>query len=189
MLDVTSDLGIPTFVALSRRPDAETEDIIYGAGTHADPRIAALRALCELNQCLTWLPRPRGGGRPAQDRRSPLALWWWKTARLADCSWLAPAPDEPLRGASQYPVIESTDTREDVEHCRALVEARGHGVSGAGSDATGYRHAGGPGHRAGHAPFLGEVRARAPCTTCPSAWEYREHPLSEAGLNPAPVIA
>ena len=58
MLDVTSDLGVPTFVALSRRPDGETEDIIYGAGCHADARLAALRALCELNQCLTWLPRP-----------------------------------------------------------------------------------------------------------------------------------
>ena len=65
MLDVTSDLGIPAFVALSRRPDAETEDIIYGAGAHADARIAALRAVCELNQCLTWLPRPGSrDGRP-----------------------------------------------------------------------------------------------------------------------------
>ena len=48
MLDVTSDLGVPTFVALSRRPDGETEDIIYGAGCHARPapgRLAcALRA-------------------------------------------------------------------------------------------------------------------------------------------------
>ena len=124
MLDVTSDIGIPTFVALSRRPDARTEDIIYGAGTHADPRIAALRALCELNQCLTWLPRPGAGdGRPRID--DPLALWWWKTARLADCPWLAPAPDEPSRKASQYPVTESADTREDVEQCRALVEGGG----------------------------------------------------------------
>ena len=124
MLDVTSDIGIPTFVALSRRPDAPTEDIIYGAGAHTDPRIAALRAICELNQCLTWLPRPgTGDGRPMID--DPLALWWWKTARLADCPWLAPAPGRPPRGASHYPAIESTDTREDVERCRALVEDRG----------------------------------------------------------------
>ena len=125
MLDVTADLGIPTFVALSRRPGAETEDIIYGAGAHTDPRTAALRALCELNQCLSWLlPRPgRGDARPTID--DPLALWWWKTARLADCSWLAPATDEPLSGASRYPVTESTDTREDVEACRALVDAKG----------------------------------------------------------------
>ena len=61
VLDVTNDLGIPVFVALSRRTDADAEDIIYGAGAHTDPRIAALRAVCELNQCLTWVPRPHGG--------------------------------------------------------------------------------------------------------------------------------
>ena len=122
MLDVTADLGIPTFVALSRRPDAQTEDIIYGAGAHADPRLAAQRAICELNQCLTWLPRPGGSdGRPTID--DPLALWWWQTARLADCSWLSPAPGEPRRHGSPCAVPESADTREDVEHCRAVVEA------------------------------------------------------------------
>ena len=187
MLDVTSDIGIPTFVALSRRPDAETEDIIYGAGTHADPRIAALRALCELNQCLTWLPRPGAGdGRPRID--DPLALRWWKTARLADCSWLAPAPDEPLRGASQYPVIESADTREDVEHCSALVEARGMeflvldqtrpdiGMPVARVIVPGMRH------------FWARF-APGRLYDVPVHMGYREHPLSESGLNPAPVIA
>jgi len=187
MLDVTSDLGIPTFVALSRRPDGETEDIIYGAGTHADPRIAALRALCELNQCLTWLPRPGvGDGRPRID--DPLALRWWNTARLADCSWLAPAPDKPLRRASQYPVIESTDTREDVEHCRALVEAGGMeflvldqtrpdiGMPVARVIVPGMRH------------FWARF-APGRLYDVPVHMGHRERPLSEAGLNPAPVIA
>ena len=36
VLDITSDIGIPVFVALSRRPYGETEDIIYGAGAHSD---------------------------------------------------------------------------------------------------------------------------------------------------------
>ena len=160
MLDVTSDIGVPTFVALSRRPDAKTEDIIYGAGAHADPRIAALRAICELNQCLTWLPRPgQGDGRPMID--DPMALWWWKTARLADCTWLAPVAGKPLRKASQYPVLESTDTRDDVERGRALVEARGMELLVLDQDAARHRHAGGAGRRAGHASLLGAVRARA----------------------------
>ena len=123
VLDVSSDIGIPAFVALSRRPDAETEDIIYGAGAHADPKIAAQRAICELNQCLTWLPRPGNrDGKPMID--DPLALWWWKTARLADCRWLAPS-DAPMRKARDYPPIESADARDDVEYCRGLVEAKG----------------------------------------------------------------
>ena len=187
MLDVTSDIGIPTFVALSRRPDAQTEDIIYGAGAHADPRLAALRAICELNQCLTWLPRPgRGDGRPAID--DPLALWWWKTARLADCAWLAPAEDEPFRDASRYPAVESTDTRDDVDHCRALVEARGMeflvldqtrpdiGMPVARVVVPGMRHF--------WARFAPGRLYDVPVDT-----GAREQPLAEADLNPAPVVA
>ena len=187
MLDVTSDIGIPTFVALSRRPDAETEDIIYGAGAHADPRVAALRALCEANQCLAWLPRPgKADGRPTID--DPLALWWWKTARLADCAWLAPAGDAPLRTASTYPVIETMDTRDDVEACRALVEAKGMeflvldqtrpdvGMPVARVIVPGMRH-----FWARFAPGrLYDVPVGMGC---------RAHPLAEADLNPAPVIA
>ena len=186
-LDVTSDIGIPAFVALSRRPDAETEDIIYGAGAHADPRIAALRAICELNQCLTWLPRPgKGDGRPMID--DPMALRWWKTARLADCSWLAPAEDEPLRDASHYPATESTDTREDVENCRALVEARGMeflvldqtrpdiGMPVARVIVPGMRH------------FWARF-APGRLYDVPVAMGRRARPLAEADLNPAPVVA
>ena len=187
MLDVTSDIGVPAFVALSRRPDGKTEDIIYGAGAHGDPRIAALRAVCELNQCLTWLPRPGSGdGRPMID--DPLALWWWRTARLADCSWLAPADGVPARKALSYPVIESTDAREDVEYCRGLVEARGMeflvldqtrpdiGMPVVRVIVPGMRH-----FWARFAPGrLYEVPVRM---------GRREHPLAEADLNPAPVIA
>ncbi len=187
VLDVTSDIGIPAFVALSRRPGARTEDIIYGAGAHADARIAALRAICELNQCLTWLPRPgRGGHRPMID--DPMALWWWKTARLADCSWLAPDADAPYRKASQYPGIESTDTREDVEHCRGLVEAGGMeflvldqtrpdiGMPVVRVIVPGMRH------------FWARF-APGRLYDVPVAMGRRERPIAEADLNPAPVIA
>ena len=186
MLDVTSDIGVPAFVALSRRPDAETEDIIYGAGAHADPSVAALRALCELNQCLTWLPRPgTRDGRPMID--DPLALWWWKTARLEDCRWLAPA-DEPPREASRYSAVESADTREDVERCRALVEARGMeflvldqtrpdiGMPVVRVIVPGMRH------------FWARF-APGRLYDVPVSMGRRARPLAEADLNPAPVIA
>ncbi|MDE0659556.1 MAG: TOMM precursor leader peptide-binding protein [Gammaproteobacteria bacterium] len=187
MLDVTADIDIPTFVAISRRPDAATEDIIYGAGAHADPRIAALRAICELNQCLSWLPRPGSrDGRPMID--DPMALWWWRTARLADCIWLAPAADGPPRDRSHYPVIESTDTREDVEHCRALVEAKGMefmvldqtrpdiGMPVVRVIVPGMRH------------FWARF-APGRLYDVPVSMGRRKKPLLEADLNPAPVIA
>ena len=187
MLDVTADIGIPSFVALSRRPDAETEDIIYGAGAHADPRVAALRAICELNQCLTWLPRPGSrDGQPMID--DPMALWWWKTARLADCPWLSPSADVPSRKAPDYAAIESTDARDDVEHCRALVEARGMeflvldqtrpdiGMPVARVIVPGMRH------------FWARF-APGRLYDVPVNLGLRRHPLDEADLNPAPVIA
>ena len=187
MLDITSDIGIPVFVALSRRPDGETEDIIYGAGAHTDPRLAALRAVCELNQCLTWLPRPgRADGRPMID--DPLALRWWKTARLSECSWLAPADGEPCHVASRYRAIEAADTREDVENCRALVEARGMeflvldqtrpdiGMPVARVIVPGMRH------------FWARF-APGRLYDVPVGMGWRETPLAEADLNPAPVIA
>lgn len=122
MLDVTSDIGIPTFVALSRRFNSSREDIIYGAGTHSEPKIAALRALCELNQCLSWLPDSVGDdNRPKID--DPLALHWWQNARLEDCSWLTPS--NLVRTAADYSGLDSSDMKEDVEHCRARVEAKG----------------------------------------------------------------
>ena len=187
MLDVTSDLGLPTFVALSRRPDGETEDIIYGAGCHADPRLAALRALCELNQCLTWLPRPgKRDGRPMID--DPLALWWWKTARLADCPWLAPAAGEASHTLLRYKVIESTDTRDDVETCRALVEERDMeflvldqtrpdiGMPVVRVIVPGMRH---------FWPRFAPGRLY----DVPVRMGSRDRPVAEPDLNPAPVIA
>ena len=121
VLDVTQDLGIPVFAAVSRRTGGDTEDIIYGAGAHTDPRIAALRAVCELNQCLAWLPGSGSG--PAID--DPVALEWWKTARLADHPYLAPAAGAPARGKADYAVPDTADVLDEVDRCRALVEARG----------------------------------------------------------------
>ncbi len=191
MLDVTSDIEIPSFVALSRRPEAETEDIIYGAGAHADPRLAALRAICELNQCLTWLPRP-GGGQPGRSGRpmidDPMALDWWKTARIAECPWLAPSLDAPLKRGAQYPEIEKTDSRDDVEYSRAMVEARGMeflvldqtrpdiGMPVARVIVPGMRH------------FWARF-APGRLYDVPVGMGRRRHSLAEFDMNPAPVIA
>ena len=122
MLDVTSDLEIPTFVAVSQRTSADSEELIYGAGTHSDPKIAALRAVCELNQCLSWLPNGSGtdNGPKIDD---PIALNWWQSARLEDCKWLAPS--ERMRTATEYSVSDCEDMRDDIEHCRAKIETKG----------------------------------------------------------------
>ena len=105
LLDVTSDLGIPVFVAISRRIDQDEEKILIGAGAHVEPHVAALRAVTEANQALM--------------------LSLERDIKLADHPYLAPAPDVSYRGKSDFPVLETSDLREDIERCRALVEAKG----------------------------------------------------------------
>jgi len=53
VLDVTGDLGIPTFVAVTHWMQNGRENIEFGSGAHFDARIALLRALTELNQFLS----------------------------------------------------------------------------------------------------------------------------------------
>ena len=139
MLDVTSDFEIPTFVALSRRRNSNTEDLIYGAGTHAEPKIAALRAVCELNQCLSWVSDSEGSkSRPKID--DPVALQWWRTTRLEDCLWLAPS--DLIRTADDYSHPDTEDMRDDIEYCRAKVERQRTRVFGTKSNTSRYRYAG-----------------------------------------------
>ena len=124
VMDITSDLGIPTFVALSHRTDSNAQDIIYGAGTHTDPKIAVLRAVCEMNQCLTWVPRPgkESSGYGVDD---PMCLWWWKNGKLEDHPFLTPSRViEPLK-FSDYAVPSADDLYDEVKRCQELVENKG----------------------------------------------------------------
>ena len=63
VLDIRSDLGVPSFAALSARTDQPQQDILYGFGSHLDPAVALSRALTELNQSLDAVPL--AGGPPA----------------------------------------------------------------------------------------------------------------------------
>ncbi len=179
VLDATGDFGIPVFVSVSRRTGADTEDILYGAGAHPDPHIAALRAVCELNQCLQWVTGALN---------DPPTRQWWQTGKLADHRWLAPAGDRAPRGRADYPVPDTTDTRDDLQHCRALVEARGMeflvldqtrpdiGMPVARVIVPGMRH------------FWARF-APGRLFDVPVKMGWRHRPLAEDQLNPVPVLA
>ena len=186
VLDATGDLGIPVFVAVSRRTDKKEEDIIYGAGAHTDPHIAALRAVCEMNQFLNWVQGSGSGGAGYQVD-DPQCLRWWRNATLAGHPYLAPAPEVAPRVRSDYPVPETADAREDVERCRARVEARGMellvldqtrpdiGMPVARVIVPGMRH-------------YWERFAPGRLYDVPVETGLRGSRLAEADLNPAPVI-
>ncbi|MEM7159401.1 MAG: TOMM precursor leader peptide-binding protein [Myxococcota bacterium] len=124
VLDITSDLGIATFAAVSRRVGHEREDITLGFGCHLDPRIAILRAVTELNQIL---PAVYDGSQrhdldPSFD---PNTLGWWKTATLENQSYLRPAASAPARRRADYDDLSTDDVRSDIARCVGLAAERG----------------------------------------------------------------
>jgi ribosomal protein S12 methylthiotransferase accessory factor len=125
VLDLTADLHIPVFVALSRRTDRRPEEILCGFGAHFDARVALLRAVTELSQMLTWVLTDRAGNRLVRESLDdPEALAWLQTATLDNQPYLVPA-DGPRRALADFPESRRDDLRDDVLACQALVERRG----------------------------------------------------------------
>ncbi len=125
VIDITSDLGIPTFAAVSRRTDKPVEDIQFAFGSHFDPRIAMLRALTELNQFLPAVMHMPADGSGTYLFDDPESIHWWKTAKITQHPHLLPHPNMPLRRADDYERLWSDDVRDDVLRCQAIVEQRG----------------------------------------------------------------
>lgn len=126
VLDITSDLNIPAFAAISRRTDREIEDIILGYGTHFDPQIAISRALTEVNQILPNVLSAQADGTtqypPSAD---PLAIEWWKSATVANQPYLLPDTLSVAKVNADYPQLASNDILEDIRLCQQIVEKNG----------------------------------------------------------------
>jgi len=91
ILDVTSDLNIPAFVAISRRTDREIEDIVLGFGAHFDAKIAVSRAVTEANQMLpVVLHSNTDGSTLYSPSSSSRAVECWKTATVESQPYLSP---------------------------------------------------------------------------------------------------
>ncbi|HEX8122285.1 MAG TPA: TOMM precursor leader peptide-binding protein [Solirubrobacteraceae bacterium] len=116
VLDLTNDLGIPAYAAISRRIDHTTEDIVMGFGAHLDARTAALRAIAELNQFMPAVLGRRPNGDTIYLYDDPDALAWWRSATLADQPYLAPLAAPPARVAD-HPSSSSGDVAADLATC------------------------------------------------------------------------
>jgi oxazoline/thiazoline synthase len=124
LLDLTSDLGIPTVVAVSRRVDKPAEDVLFAFGAHHDARIAALRALSELNQFLPAVAfvDTAGGGYRFPD---PVQLEWWQNAQVAEHPYLLPDPSVPAVSVSDLSLPTGDDLADDLRSCQELVQSKG----------------------------------------------------------------
>jgi ribosomal protein S12 methylthiotransferase accessory factor len=125
VLDLTSDLNIPTFVAVSSRTDKEIEDIVFGFGTHFDPKIAMLRAITEANQILPAVLTVASDGSTKYRLDDQVAVDWWKTATLKNQPYLVPDVSVNPKVYSDYPQFGSDDLLEDVMTCMKIAEKHG----------------------------------------------------------------
>jgi oxazoline/thiazoline synthase len=116
VLDITSDLGIPSFVALSHATQDGHEFVEYGSGAHFDPRIALLRALTEVNQFLSiGLLGARNAGPSHQDGAMPFYL--------RDHLYLTPNGYAPVQPDNFN--FGQLDKREQVMACVKLATRHG----------------------------------------------------------------
>lgn len=121
-LDLTSDLGIPTFVALSCQDDGTGSLIMFGFGTHLDPKIALSRVITEMNQTLSILKVFQSGKAPLEDRNT---LKWLEEATLANQAYLVPDPTVPAKQRRDYGQLSHPDMLEDIAYCSDIVERLG----------------------------------------------------------------
>jgi ribosomal protein S12 methylthiotransferase accessory factor len=124
-LDVTSDFGVPTFAAISRRVDATEEDIIYGFGAHLDASVALVRALTELNQSLEAVPTATGPASTRTYRGCQDAVRWWRTVKTGDAPYLMPDPAATPRRLQDFENRASDDLHQDILLCGGMAAARG----------------------------------------------------------------
>jgi ribosomal protein S12 methylthiotransferase accessory factor len=116
-LDITSDLGVPTYVAMMHWMSDGHENIEFGSGSHFDRRIALLRALTELNQFLAiGMMGGASGDKPTLDGVTPLKLENYPFLLPAAHPVVPPAPGLKL----------SDNSRGQVENCVEVTRQAGY---------------------------------------------------------------
>lgn len=124
LLDLTSDLGIPAFAAVSRRLGHPVEDPLIGFGAHIEPRLGAIRALTECNQFLPGVFGRDAEGNTTYFFDDPETLEWFTTSTFASDPYLVPASDRPLSDVRTMNDLSSGDIAAEIDECvRVLSDA------------------------------------------------------------------
>lgn len=111
VLDITSDLGIPVFVAVSHNLNHGKEQILYAFGAHLDASIAIERAIIEVNQIL---PIVNQGNYLTQD---PVFIDWLDTQTIAQNDYLSPLEGITKNVATDYPELCPANIYQSVLFC------------------------------------------------------------------------
>ncbi len=121
-LDLTTDLGIPVFVAVSKLIEGKEDQILFGLGCHLDARIALQRAYAEMNQMLGMAHSDNGVELSLENNE---ILEWLRNATVDNQPYMLANTSQPLTRFSDYPLQHSGEFLQDIKHCRSIIEGLG----------------------------------------------------------------
>jgi ribosomal protein S12 methylthiotransferase accessory factor len=125
LLDVTSDLGIPSFVAVSRRLGHPVEDPLIGFGAHVEPRLGALRALTECNQFLPSIVERDANGNTKYGFDDGDMLDWFSKATFESEPYLVPDAGRPVSDVRTMNNLTNLDISEEISSCVEVLRKKG----------------------------------------------------------------
>ncbi|TPN85140.1 TOMM precursor leader peptide-binding protein [Aquimarina algicola] len=114
VLDISTDLNIPVFVALSHNLDPNKKDnVLYAFGAHVDANIALERAVIELNQLLPVTINEKGG----YLTKDQVFIDWLDTATLDNNPYLVPESKSLKNIQTDYPQLCQPTIYDSVQFC------------------------------------------------------------------------
>ncbi len=121
-IDITNDIGIPTFVVISYIQDQEkNQDICFASACHFDAKIAMLRAVCEHTQLLEMINNGKHGKN--YDKLSAEFSYWLQNSTVEDeyFKYLTPN-DEKTAVFSDYKEPKDMSLNSQRDRCIQLVK-------------------------------------------------------------------
>lgn len=116
VLDLTSDLNIPVFAAISHVTNSKKNEIILGFGAHLNAEIALERALAELNQSLLFFESVQ------PDVEGDLYIDWYRREKLQDHLYLI---GKGVKTRKDYDWVEREGILDDLLFSQKIVENLG----------------------------------------------------------------
>ncbi|WP_062052674.1 TOMM precursor leader peptide-binding protein [Aquimarina longa] len=122
VLDITTDLNIPVFVAISHNLDTNGKDqILYAFGAHIDAHIALERAIVELNQLLPVVINTKG----SYLTTDTIFIDWLNTATLDNNGYVVPLEGIQKNMQIDYPKLCEATVYDSVYYCIDSVKKHG----------------------------------------------------------------
>lgn len=126
VLDLTMDIGVPVFAAVSYKNDGGKQNVIFGFGAHVDAKIAVERALVEVNQILPiTLTTPGGGKSGAYLTQDKTFVDWLDNATVDNQPYLLPDDTVAPKKACDYQKVCEPTIYDSLVYCINQVEKQG----------------------------------------------------------------